>query len=246
MSHSKQKEVALFVTCLIDTIRPSLGFDVVSLLERSGYQVVVPEAQTCCGQPNYNGGDKQNAEITARQVIDTFLPYRFVVVASGSCGGMIKHHYPDLLNDDREYGDKARELAAKVYELSNFLTEVAGYIPVKNINSKITYHDACAGLREMGIKQQPRQLLKLAGAEIIELAEPEVCCGFGGTFCVKYPDISNRLVEKKIQDAINSGADAIVAGDLGCILNIEGKLNRQEHKLPVYHFAELLSHGTQS
>ncbi|HJL61072.1 MAG TPA: (Fe-S)-binding protein [Pseudomonadales bacterium] len=244
MTKSHQKEVALFVTCLIDNVRPGIGFSVVTLLEQSGYSVVVPERQTCCGQPNYNGGDKDNALKVARQVIDVFLPYKYVVVASGSCGGMIKQHYPDLLADDSEYRKKAEQLADKVYELSCFLTEVVCFKPEKTEVKKVTYHDACAGLRELKIKDQPRQLLKQAGAEIVEMSEPEVCCGFGGTFCVKYPDISNRMVEKKGLDALNSGADALVSGDLGCILNMEGKLHRDGHDLPVYHYAELLAQAT--
>ncbi len=132
MTKSHQKEVALFVTCLIDNVRPGIGFSVVTLLEQSGYSVVVPERQTCCGQPNYNGGDKDNALKVARQVIDVFLPYKYVVVASGSCGGMIKQHYPDLLADDSEYRKKAEQLADKVYELSCFLTEVVCFKPEKS------------------------------------------------------------------------------------------------------------------
>ena len=237
----QEKEIALFVTCLIDNLRPSIGFDVVALLEQSGYKVIVPEAQTCCGQVNYNGGDNKNAQKTARKVIDTFLPFETVVVPSGSCGSMIKHHYIELLSDDPDYQQKAKLLANKVFELSCFLTEVAQFEARHKIDKKVSYHDACAGLREMGIKAQPRQLLSEAGAEIIELAEAETCCGFGGAFCVKYPDISDAMVSNKIKDAQASGASALVTGDLGCLMNMEGKLNREGVELPVYHFAELLN-----
>jgi L-lactate dehydrogenase complex protein LldE len=182
--NDKQREVALFATCLIDLVRPDLGFTVVELIEDAGYRVIVPPQQTCCGQPNFNGGDRAGAKAVARDVIDTFLEYEYVVVASGSCGGMIVHHYPDLLSDDPVYADRSRELAGRVYELSQFLVEVADYHPAKVDVGQVTYHDACAGLREMGIKTQPRELLRRAGAEVVEGIDPEGCCGFGGTFCV--------------------------------------------------------------
>lgn len=236
-----KKEVALFVTCLIDNLRPDIGFNVVSLIEDSGFKVVVPEAQSCCGQPNFNGGDKRNAQKTARKVIDTFLEYEYVVIASGSCGGMIKHHYMDLLFEDEPYRQKAEALASKTYELSCFLTEVAHYKPVFKNDLEITYHDACAGLRELGIKEQPRALLKQSGTKILEMQEPEVCCGFGGAFCVKYPEISNQMVEKKVVDANKAHAAALVTGDVGCLMNMEGKLKRMGIDLPVYHYAELLA-----
>jgi len=236
-------EVALFVTCLIDLIRPSLGFAAVELLEDAGYSVTVPTAQTCCGQPNYNGGDRKGAIEAARRTIDAFDPCEFVVAASGSCAGMIKHHYPGLCADDRVYYDRAVSLGSRVYELSTFLLEVADYRPPKLDAVSVTYHDACAGLREMGVKAQPRELLNRAGVQITEMSEPEVCCGFGGTFCVKYPNISDAMVGKKVNDAISSGAVDLIAGDLGCILNIEGKLHRDGKNMKARHFAELLASG---
>ncbi len=235
------KQVALFVTCLVNNVKPSLGFDVVTILESCGYEVVVPGQQTCCGQPNYNGGGRDAAKAIARQVIDTFLPFEAVVIPSGSCGGMISKHYVELLADDAAYSEKATALSAKVYELSQFLVEKANYQPKAAPAMQVTYHDACAGLRELGIKSQPRTLLEQAGHQITELAEAETCCGFGGTFCVKYPDISNAMVARKTRDVVASGAEALVSGDLGCILNMEGKLNREGREVPVYHFAELLA-----
>lgn len=237
-------EIGLFVTCLIDVVRPGIGFDAVALLEDAGYRVRVPRAQTCCGQPNYNGGDRKGALEVARRTVDTFLPFDYTVLASGSCAGMIKCHYPKLLEDDEVYFPRAMELAGKVHELSAFLIEVADYRP-RPIKGNVTYHDACAGLREMGVKSQPRELLSRAGVEIVEMQEPEVCCGFGGTFCVKYPNVSNNMVAKKVKDAQATEADRLVAGDLGCLLNMEGKLHRDGGTMQVLHFAELLAAGLE-
>jgi len=241
----KKGEVAFFVTCLIDNLRPDIGFSVVSLIEDAGFKVVIPELQSCCGQPNFNGGDKLNAQKTARKVIDAFIDYEYVVIASGSCGGMIKHHYNDLLSDDALYRQKAERLANKVYELSHFLSEVANYKPVFIDKMEVTYHDACAGLRELDIKKQPRALLEQSGVHIVEMDEAEVCCGFGGAFCVKYPEISNQMVEKKVMDANKTHAAALVTGDLGCLMNMEGKLHRLGIDLQVFHYAELLMRERQ-
>ena len=154
---------------------------------------------------------------------------------------MIRHHYPALLADDASYAEKSKDLAGRIYELSTFLVEVAGYRPKRRELGTVTYHDACAGLRELGIKSQPRILLTEAGAKIVECGQAEVCCGFGGTFCVKYPDISNNMVQRKVEDAKASGASCLVAGDLGCILNLEGKMHREGIDMAVFHFVELLA-----
>jgi L-lactate dehydrogenase complex protein LldE len=241
MADKRGREVALFVTCLIDLIRPDIGFSVVRVLEDAGYRVVVPPLQTCCGQPNYNGGDSDGARAVARRTIDCLQDHEYVVVPSGSCGGMIRHHYPLLLADDGVYAEKSKNLAGRVYELSTFLVEIAGYRPKRRELGTVTYHDGCAGLRELGIKRQPRTLLMEAGAEIVECNQAEVCCGFGGTFCVKYPEISNNMVQHKVEDARASGASCLVAGDLGCILNLEGKIHREGLDMAVFHFAELLA-----
>jgi L-lactate dehydrogenase complex protein LldE len=235
--------VALFVTCLIENIKPAIAFDTIALLEDAGYTVVVPANQVCCGQPNLNGGDRDNAIATARRVVDEFIHFDYVVIPSGSCGGMLKHHYPELLADDSSYRDKSISLAEKVFELSQFLTEVAQYTPSAVNSEAVTYHDACAGLRELGIKSAPRQLLNQAGVVVSELQETESCCGFGGTFCVKYPDISAAMAERKVQDVLSTGADTLLMGDLGCMLNIEGKLHRDGHEVRVLHYAELLATG---
>jgi len=236
--------VALFVTCLVDLYRPSVGFAAIKLLEAAGCQVEVPEVQTCCGQPAYNSGDRATARDLARPVIDAFLPYDYTVVPSGSCGGMISHHYPGLFDDqDPYYRGRAEALAAKTHELISFLTDVMGMAALKaHYDGIVTYHDSCSGLRELGIKAQPRKLLAgVEGVAMREMAEAETCCGFGGTFCVKYPEISTRMVGDKVKDIQATGADTLLAGDLGCLLNMAGKLHREGVPVRVRHVAEVLA-----
>lgn len=237
----RRREVALFATCLVDLVRPDIGFDVARLVLDAGFKVVVPPLQTCCGQPNYNGGDKSGAMAMARRNIDLLMPYEYVVVPSGSCGGMIAHHYPELLSGDTVYAGRARRLAERVYELSRFLVDVADYQPSRRLEGTVTYHDACAGLRELGIKSGPRKLLERAGAQVVEAGQAETCCGFGGTFCIKYPDISNAMLERKVADIEATGAATVVAGELGCLMNIEGKLHRTGRPIAARHFAQLLA-----
>jgi len=235
--------VALFVTCLVDLYRPTVGFAAIRLLERAGCEVAVPREQTCCGQPAYNSGDRADAREIARRVIDAFLPYDFTVAPSGSCAGMIAHHYPALFDDDPQYRGRAEALAAKTSELVSFLTDVMGVERVEaRHDGVVAYHDSCSGLRELGIRAQPRALLgTVRGLTLKELAEPDVCCGFGGTFCVKYPDISTRMVADKARDIAATGADTLLAGDLGCLLNIAGRLRREGSPIHVRHVAEVLA-----
>jgi L-lactate dehydrogenase complex protein LldE len=242
MPESKPR-VALFVTCLVDLFRPSIGFAAVQLLEDAGCTVVVPRAQTCCGQPAYNQGDRADAVDLARRTIDALQGYDYVVVPSGSCAGMLKQHYLELFPEGSYEGERARELATRTYELVSFLTDVMGVIGVDaEFPARATYHDACAGLRELGIKQQPRLLLQsVRGLELVELSDAEVCCGFGGTFCVKYPEISTRMVDDKAADVAATGADVVLAGDLGCLMNIAGRLSRLGSPIAVRHVAEILA-----
>ncbi len=240
---SIRPRVALFVTCLVDLHRPTVGFAAIKLLEQAGCDVEVPAAQTCCGQPAYNSGDRGTTRDLARGIIDAFRGYDYVVVPSGSCGGMIRHHLPHLFDDDPNMRTQADALGAKTHELVHFLTEVMGVERVDEVYSgRVTYHDSCSGLRELGIKAQPRALLRtVTGVELREMTEPELCCGFGGTFCVKYPDISNRMVGDKAADVIATGADTLLAGDMGCLLNMAGKLSRLGSDIEVRHVAEILS-----
>jgi L-lactate dehydrogenase complex protein LldE len=238
--------VALFVTCLVDLYRPNVGFSAIQLLEEAGCQVEVPQAQTCCGQPAYNTGDRATARDLARAVIREFLPYEHCVVPSGSCGGMIAHHFPALFADDPEWRGRAEALAAKTHELVSFLTDVMGMERVAaRYDGVVAYHDSCAGLRELGVRAQPRQLLgSVQGLSLRELKDPELCCGFGGTFCVKYPEISTRMVSDKTRDIAATGADTVLAGDMGCLLNIAGRLRREGTPIRVRHVAEVLAGRT--
>jgi L-lactate dehydrogenase complex protein LldE len=235
--------VGLFVTCLVDLFRPSVGLAAAKLLEEAGCLVEAPALQTCCGQPAYNSGDRKTAQAIARQVIDLFEGFDHVVAPSGSCAGMLRAHFPELLADDPRYAGRAVALAAKSHELIAFLVDILGRDRVAaRFEGKVTYHDSCSGLRELGIQRQPRQLLKtVAGLSLKELPEADVCCGFGGTFCIKYPDISNAIVEKKTQSIAETGAETLLAGDLGCLLNMAGKLKREGRATKSRHVAEVLA-----
>lgn len=238
--------VGLFVTCLVDLFRPTIGFATIKLLEQAGCTVEVPRAQTCCGQPAYNSGDRADAKAIALQVIDTFAGYDYVVAPSGSCAGMIRLHYPEMFADDPITRARAEELAARTWELVSFLVDVRKMHEVAAQWRRVAaYHDSCSGLRELGVRDQPRRLLaSVEGLELRELPGAEVCCGFGGTFCVKYPEISDKMVSDKADDIAATGAEAVLAGDLGCLLNIAGKLSRQGRPVEVRHVAEVLAEMT--
>ncbi len=235
--------VGLLVTCLVDLFRPSIGFAAIKLLETAGCRVSVPASQTCCGQPAYNSGDRNDARAIARQVIAAFEPYDYVVAPSGSCAAMLCKHYPLLLAADPDWRERAEALAARTHELVSFLAGIRGMDRVEaDYHGTITYHDGCSGLRELGVRDQPRALLQsVRGADLSELPGANVCCGFGGTFCVKYPDISNRMAEGKAADVVATGADTVAAGDLGCLMQIAGKLQRQGLDIKVRHVAEILA-----
>jgi L-lactate dehydrogenase complex protein LldE len=235
--------VGLFVTCLVDLVRPQVGFAAVKLLERAGCDVEVPPSQTCCGQPAWNAGADGDAASIARSVIDAFESYDYVVAPSGSCAGMLKRHYPEVLAGNAAYLGKARSFAAKTYELLSFLVRVRGMkgVGVK-FDGTVCYHDSCSSLREMGVKPEPRELLAgVEGLSLHELKEQQVCCGFGGLFSVKYPEISERMADDKIADAKGTGADTLTGGDLGCLLHLAGRMERDGKSLRVRHVAEILA-----
>jgi L-lactate dehydrogenase complex protein LldE len=240
---TRAPRVGLFVTCLVDFFRPSVGFAAIKLLQDAGCIVEVPAAQTCCGQPSYNSGDRASAGSIARDIVAAFDGFDYVVVPSGSCAGMIRKHFPMLLTDDPAFAEPARALAGKTHELVSFLVDVLGVEAVATSHQgSITYHDSCSGLRELGIRDQPRRLLAgIDGLELRELPEADVCCGFGGTFCVKYPDISDAIVTRKIEAIAGTGADTLLAGDLGCLLNMAGKLKRDGVATKSRHVAEILA-----
>ncbi len=236
--------VGLFVTCLVNTIRPNIAYALVRLLEESGHQVEVPMTQTCCGQPGYNSGDWESARQLAQQTILAFEAYDYVIAPSGSCLATIRHDYPTLFADSPRWRERAEALAAKSWEALTYLAERVpdGVLTFPPYPHRVTYHDSCSGLRSLGIKQQPRALLaRCPGLELVEMAESEVCCGFGGTFCVKYPELSEALVEKKVQNILRSQAEIVVGGDLGCLMNIGGRLARIAAPVRVYHTLEVLA-----
>jgi L-lactate dehydrogenase complex protein LldE len=232
-------------TCLVDTLRPSVGFASVKLLEDAGCAVDVP-VQTCCGQPNYNSGDRAGAAALARQMIAAMEGYDHVVVPSGSCAATMIKDYPQILADDPAWAARANSLAARTHEIVSFLTDILGLDAVAaRFPAKATYHDSCSGLRSLGIKDQPRKLLAtVEGLELTEMAEPEVCCGFGGTFCVKYPEISNKMVSNKTGHIGDTGAELLLAGDLGCLINMAGKLSREGRPVEARHVVEVLAGDT--
>ena len=239
---AKKPQVGLFVTCLVDLHRPNVGFAAIRLLEQAGCEVVVPEAQTCCGQPAWNSGDDASTRALAVQLMEVFDGVDYVVAPSGSCVGMLKK-YPELLAEDAELSERAVGFAEKTHELMSFLVDVLGHDGIAaRFDGHVTYHDSCSGLRELNIKSQPRSLLsKVEGLSLTEMEDTEACCGFGGTFCVKFPDISERMVSDKIALASQSGADVLLGGDLGCLLNISGRLSRLDMKMQVWHTAEVLA-----
>lgn len=235
--------VGLFVTCLVDAIRPEVGFAALRLLEEAGCSVAVPEAQTCCGQPGYNSGATDSAVALARQFVDAFETFDYVVVPSGSCAGMIRTHYGEMLAHEPRYAKRAEAVAARTYEIMEFLHSVRGYRPSgRALHLSATYHDSCAGLRELGIHHQPRAMLAaIEGLELRKLEGDNVCCGFGGTFCVKYPAISNAIVDEKARAIENTGADLLLAGDMGCLMNMAGKLHRRGARTRCFHTIEVLA-----
>ncbi len=242
-SPGKGARIGLFATCLMNVFRPSIGFAAVKLLEDAGCSVEVPPAQTCCGQPGYNSGDFDAARALARQVIQLFESYDYVVGPSGSCMATIRHDYPALFEGDPDWLGRAQSLAAKSFELLSFLHDVLGVDTVSaRLEATATYHDSCSGLRSLGVKGQPRTLLGgVEGLKLREMQDSEVCCGFGGTFCVKYPEISGKMVDDKVRNILATGADTVLGGDLGCLMNIAGRLRRIHAPVRVYHTAEVLA-----
>ncbi len=236
--------IALYVTCLVDLMRPAVGFAALRLLASTGNDVVVPPAQTCCGQPAWSAGNRPLAETLAQKAIAELEDYDAVVVPSGSCAEQIRLTYPKLFVDDAVWGPRARALAARTQELSEFLASLdEPLVSPGEFAGSVTYHDSCKGLRGLGIKAQPRALLsRVRGLSLKEMADCEECCGFGGAFAENYADVSARIVDRKCESIAAAGADAVVGGDLGCLLNIEGRLRRRgDETTRVLHFAEVLA-----
>lgn len=237
------RRVALFVTCLVDLMRPRIGFAAIRALEAAGCDVVVPAGQTCCGQPALNSGDTAHAAAIAKQTIAALEGYDAIVVPSGSCAGTIRLHYPELFDHDPAWQARAQAVADRTFEIMAYLDEVCGWRPDNvRLAGTATYHDSCSGLRELGIKAQPRRLLgAVDGLSLIPLPGAETCCGFGGTFCVKYPAISNAIVGEKTAAIHGTGADMLLAGDLGCLMNMAGKLQRDGSGVRAFHAIEVIA-----
>ncbi len=240
--------VGLFVTCLVDLFRPSVGFAAVALLERAGCRVVVPHGQTCCGQPAYNSGARDIAAGIARNVVEAFDGLDYVVAPSGSCAAMLRLHLPGLFADGSESRARADHLAGRTWELMSFLTDVRGVRDVDaSHDGRAAYHDGCSGLRELGVRDQPRRLLSsVAGLELREIGDAEVCCGFGGAFCVKYPAVSGAMVERKADAIEAAGASVVLSGEMGCLMNIAGTLSRRGTAIEARHAAEILAGMTET
>ena len=235
-------KVSLFIPCFIDQFYPQVGISMVRVLERLGCQVDYPEGQTCCGQPAFNSGYWDDARAVAEHSLDLFADSEVIVSASGSCGAMMRVFYPDLFKETTGHFD-ALKLAPKIHEFSEFLVNVLG---VRDVGARfpgtVTFHDGCHGLRELGIRQEPRELLNhVAGLKLIEMNDTETCCGFGGTFAVKFPSISTAMGEVKCANILATGADYVVSNDSSCLMQIQGLLDRQGQKPRCLHLAEVLA-----
>jgi L-lactate dehydrogenase complex protein LldE len=244
ITHISEKKVGLFVTCLVNSMRPSIGFASITLLEQAGCTVEVPEMQSCCGQPAFNSGDDKGTRQIAYQIIEQFEHFDYLVVPSGSCAAMIKKNFVALLEDQPEWLARAKHIANITHELLSFLVDVCDYEPENvALDGSYTYHDSCSGYRSLGVYEQPRKMLsKVQGFEHKPLTGNSECCGFGGTFCVKYSDISNAIVSEKTENILATEANYLVGGDMGCLMNMEGKLNRDGHKqIKALHTAEVLA-----
>lgn len=237
-------KIGFLITCLVDLMRPEIGMSAVKLLEAAGCTVEVPMQQTCCGQPGFNSGDTDAARSLARKFLEEFERYDYVVAPSGSCGGMVRKHYPELFKEDPDIRNRIEALASRTYELTSFLHDVLKIESLPGeFDGEVTYHDSCSGLRELGVQAQPRALMALnPKIKLTEMRDARACCGFGGTFAVKYGEVSAAIVDEKLGNIAASGARCVVLGDLGCMLNIEGRLRRQgDESTRVLHIAQVLA-----
>lgn len=235
--------VTLFIQCLVDAVWPHVGEAMAAVLERLGLDPDCPDDHTCCGQPAFNSGYTREARVAARRFIEIFEPAGAIVSPSGSCVHMVRHHYPDLFRDEPEWRRRAQAVGARTFELTEYLVDV---LKVEDLGARydgrVTYHDSCHLLRGIGVREQPRRLLRrVAGLELVEMKDSDYCCGFGGAFAVKYPDISGAMVSDKVDKIVASGADTVVGCDTGCLLNIAGAASRRGLALKTLHIAEVLA-----
>jgi L-lactate dehydrogenase complex protein LldE len=242
MSAAKDR-VTLFIPCLVDAAAPSVAEATASVLERIGCRLDCPADQTCCGQPAFNAGHRKAARTAAKRFVEIFEGADTIVCPSGSCVAMVRHGYPQLFAGDPRWRMRAEALAAKTFELSQFLVDVAGVTDVgARCRGTFTYHDSCHLMRSLGVSEQPRRLIgRVRGARLVEMFNSDRCCGFGGAFSVHYPEISTAMVDDKVDNILATGADAVVGCDMGCLMNIEGRLSRRGASVRVLHLAELLN-----
>lgn len=238
---SSRPHIGLLVTCITDVMRPSIAFAAIDLLEQTGARVSVPRAQTCCGQPAFNAGRNDQAAQLARQTIEALEDYDALVAPSASCIGMIKLHYPELLAGTG-FGTRARGVADKAFELTQYLTAQNFTPSGVRLQARAAYHDTCSALREVGVKDQPRALLaQVEGLEVVENDSAKACCGFGGTFSLKFPEISGTIAGRKAAAVNAVQPDMLIGGDLGCLMNIAGRMKRDGTEVPYFHIAEVLA-----
>ncbi len=240
-------KVSLFITCLVDQFFPEVGMSVVSVLRKLGVEVDFPPAQTCCGQPAYNSGFSVEARELAKRFIGIFEESEYVVAPSGSCTSMVRVFYPELFKDEPEWHKRAKSLASRTYEFTEFLVNV---LQVQDVGAfsrgKVALHQSCHLLRELNVRTEPQCLLRsVEGIELVDLERAEACCGFGGLFSIKYPHISGGILQDKIDSVRKSGADVVVACDVGCLMHIAGGLSRQRVAAKTMHIAELLAKGSE-
>lgn len=235
--------VTLFIPCLIDRLYPEVGEAVVAIFRNLGIKIDYPENQTCCGQPAYNSGYKREAATAARHFIRVFEPAEAIVCPSGSCVHMVRHHYPELFKNNAGWRNRAEKIGEKTFELTEFLVDILDVADLgARFSGRVTYHDSCHLLRGLGVREQPRKLIRaVAGAEFVEMAESDRCCGFGGGFSVKYPEISGALVADKVKHIMDVLPDAVVGADMGCLMNIQGRLSRMGSSIRTLHIAQLLA-----
>lgn len=239
-------KVTLFVQCLVDSMFPEVGDAMVDVFNKLNVPLEYPEAQTCCGQPAYNSGYQKEARAAAKRFIKIFEDAERIVCPSGSCVHMVRHHYPLLFTDeDTDLQMRVKEIGNRCYEFSEYLVDVLGAVNIgAAFSGKVTYHDSCHLMRGLGIYAQPRKLLHhVEGLDFVEMPESDVCCGFGGTFSVNYPEISTAMVDGKVDNIMASGADYVVGCDVSCLMNIKGRLLRRKKQVQVKHIAEILAGG---
>ncbi|MGD8341947.1 MAG: (Fe-S)-binding protein [Desulfobacterales bacterium] len=240
---NNNREVTLFIQCLVDTHYPGVAEAMVRVLQRLGISLSCPVDQTCCGQPAFNSGYRRQARVAAQHFIEVFEDAKTIVCPSGSCVNMVRHHYQELFQNEPRWLPRALNMARRIFEFSEYLVDVLGIDDLgARFDGRVTYHDSCHLLRGIGVRQQPRRLLQhVGGIDFIEMRDSDHCCGFGGTFSVKYADISDAMVTDKVKNIIDTKADAVVGCDMGCLMNIQGKLSRLGSSIKVMHLAQILA-----